>query len=99
MTFDLQVAINLALFAGVVIAALVYARSQVAKQAQDETQDLADTRGKTISDLRVEIADLQDSLRNMEARLNVLEAMQTDEIIEGVIPGVVAGLKPFLKGA
>lgn len=90
---DWPVVINMTLFASVLIGAAVYIRSGVQKQAHNEVENLAETRGEIITDLRTEVQQLKEQLSRMEGRIDALENMNTEAIIEGV----VVGLSPFLR--
>lgn len=88
MTFDITVLMNSLVFAGIIAVAVVYLRSQVQRQAHQEVEDLAETRGNRITDLQTEIADMQTVLARMQGQIDGLYSLKTEEIIEGVTNGI-----------
>ena len=92
MTIDwshfVEVTIAVVMFSAVVAAAAVYIRSAVRKEHHGEVEDLADTRGKVIDDLRDKVNKLEELVLNQQGQIDMLRAMKTQEIVDGVVEGI-----------
>ena len=91
-----EIAIAVIMFAAVVAGASVYIRSAVRKEHHGEVEDLAETRGKVIDDLRDKVNHLEELLANQQGQIDMLRAMKTQEIIDGVVDGIAG--HPKFKG-
>ena len=80
--------ITLVLFIGVVFGGWAYYNSEQRKVHTSESDKLAITRGKRIEDLEDHIARLEKSVQNQQGQIDMLRAMKTEEIIEGVVKGL-----------
>ena len=93
MTIDLALLGNFIIgfvsFLAIVAGAAVYIRSAIRKEQSGELEDLAETRGKTIQDLREKLNRYETALAKLEARVEYLENREIDKIVEGVVEGVV----------
>ena len=96
MTFDTGQLLELTYFAGVVLAASIYLRSTLSKQRTTELEELASTRGQRIDDLERKVEVLSEHISKLEGQIDMLTALKTDAIIDGVVPRVVSELRPFL---
>jgi membrane protein implicated in regulation of membrane protease activity len=92
MTIDLALLgnflIGLVMFGAVIVAASIYIRSAIRKEHHDEVEDLAETRGKVIQDLRDKVARLEEQVQNQQGQIDMLREMKTQEIVEGVVEGI-----------
>ena len=88
--------LELTYFAGVVLAAAIYLRSALSKQRTKELEDLASTRGERIDDLEKKVDSLSEHIQKLEGQIEMLTALKTDAIIDGVVPRIVDELRPFL---
>ena len=72
----------------IIVLAVVYLRSEVRKANAAETEALVETRGKVNDDLREEVADLKNTVAEMQGQIDMLRSFKTQEITDGVIAGV-----------
>lgn len=99
--------VTLVLFIGVVFGGWAYYNSERRKVHTDESDKLADTRGKRIEDLEdqvlrneerhtKEMAAMSDKLQHQQGQIDLLRQMKTQEIIDGVVkdgvPQVIEGV-------
>ena len=92
----LEVGIAFIVFAGILAAASVYIRSGIRKEHHEEVEDLAETRGKVIQDLREKVDNLEKMVGQMQGQIDMLQKMNAQEIVDGVVvvgvPAVIAGV-------
>ena len=83
-----EIAVAFIAFAGILAAASVYIRSGIRKEHHEEVEDLAETRGKVIQDLREKVDRLEELIANQQGQIDMLRAMKTQEIVDGVVKGI-----------
>lgn len=91
--------ITLVLFIGVVFGGWAYYNSEQRKVHTSESDKLAVTRGKRIEDLEDQIErneqrhtqqldEMNKQIQHQQGQIDMLRAMKTEEIIEGVVKGL-----------
>jgi TolA-binding protein len=88
--FDPSALVNLLGFAAVVFAGVVYLRSALVKQRHEELEQLAETRGNRIEDLKEEVDKLRTEVANLSGQIQAIQGLKTTEIITGVVTGLKA---------
>jgi len=81
---DVPALINIALFAAIVGAAVVYLTAQARRSNHTETAELADTRGERISDLEDEIAEMREHIFRLDGQIEMLLSQRFDDLTEGI---------------
>jgi uncharacterized FlaG/YvyC family protein len=84
MTIDLPGMINVALFAAIVGAAVIYLTSQARKSNQQETANLANTRGNKIDDLEDEIQEMKEHIFRLDGQIELLLSQRFGELTDGI---------------
>ena len=84
MTIDLPGIINVAMFAAIVGAAVVYLTAQSRKTVHAETVELADTRGSKIEDLEDEIQEMKQHIFRLDGQIELLLSQRFDELTDGI---------------
>jgi uncharacterized FlaG/YvyC family protein len=84
MTIDLPGMINVALFAAIVGAAVIYLTAQARRSNQQETAELADTRGNKIEDLEDEIQEMREHIFRLDGQIELLLSQRFDELTDGI---------------
>ena len=97
MTIDLPGLINVALFAGIVGAAVIYLTSQARKANQQETADLADTRGHKIQDLEDEIQEMREHIFRLDGQVELLLSQRFEELTDGIAEKVANKVIDVIK--
>lgn len=83
---------NLGLLLAAVAVAALWTRSNLVKQRHEELEQLANTRGERIEDLQARIMELEAWKERMEGKIEALELLKVDQIVVGVVAGVVPHL-------
>jgi predicted nuclease with TOPRIM domain len=94
LTIDLPAFINIALFASIVGAAVIYMASMARKQSHSETAELASTRGSRIEDLEDEIKDLREHVSRLEGQVELVLSQKFDELADGIAVKIAEILEP-----
>jgi TolA-binding protein len=89
-TFDPSIALNLAGVAVAVVAAAIWLKSALVKQRHEELEQLAETRGNRIEDLKEEVDKLRTEVANLSGQIQAIQGLKTTEIITGVVTGLKA---------
>ena len=82
--FDPSALINLFGFAAIVAAGVVYLRSTLVKQRNEELANLAETRGHRISDQDEKIRRLEESVAELRGQVLAMQALKATEIADEV---------------
>lgn len=85
MSDTARLIIELIGFGVLVIAGAVWLRSALAKQRHEELSELAATRGDRIRDLESHVTRLQEQVSGLQGQIDMLRALKTAEIAEGVV--------------
>ena len=84
------------MFAAIMAVASIYIRSAITREHHSEVEDLAETRGKVINDLRDKVSRLEELVQHQQGQIDMLRAMNAQEIVDGVVvagvPAVIAGV-------
>lgn len=85
---EAQLLVEIGLILTGIIVAAVYIKSALVRQRHEELEDLAETRGQRVDDLKDKVADLSQRLATMEGKIEALEQLKVDQIVAGVVSGV-----------
>lgn len=97
MTIDLPGLINVALFAGIVGAAVIYLTAQARKANHEETADLVVTRGIKIEDLEDEIQEMREHIFRLDGQVELLLSQRFDELTDGIADKVADKVIKVIK--
>ena len=81
MIDDISPLINVALFALIIGAAVVYLASQSRRVTQQETADLAQTRGEKNSDLEKQLEAMSDRVTKQDGQIELILGRKFDKVI------------------
>lgn len=98
MTIDLPGMINVALFAAIVGAAVIYLTAQARRSNQQETAELADTRGYKIDDLEDEIQEMREHIFRLDGQIELLLSQRFSELTDGIAEKVADRVIEVIKG-
>lgn len=84
MTIDLPGLVNVAMFAAIVGAAVIYLTSQSRKAVHSETVELADTRGNKIDDQQIEIDELREHIFRLDGQVELLMSQRFEDLTDGI---------------
>lgn len=91
-------AVEIATFASVVALAAVWLRSSLVKQRHEELEELAQTRGERIEDLKARIEELETWKDRMEGKFEALESLKVEQIVDGVAAAVIPVINEKFDG-
>ena len=97
MTIDLPGLINVAMFAAIVGAAVVYLTAQSRKTVHAETVELADTRGEKIDDQQAEINELREHIFRLDGQVELLMSQRFEDLTEGIADKVAEKVIQVIK--
>ncbi len=90
---NLPTVLSILTFAVVALIGALRFKSGLAKARQEETDDLVETRGQKIMDLREEVRGLTALVHRLEAKVQALE----DQNIERIADAVADRVRPMLN--
>ena len=83
--FNWSLLIQLVGFFIIVASAAVWLKSSLVKQRHMELEELADTRGKTIEDLKNKVASLESEMATLRGQMQALQGLKATEIADEVV--------------
>lgn len=72
-----------------IIGGAAYLKSALVRQRNDELQQLAETRGETIKDLRAEVEDLRRDVAHLTGMVTALNGIKANEIADLVVAKLI----------
>jgi dephospho-CoA kinase len=96
LIIDLAALINVAVFAAIVGAAVIYMASMARKQNHNAVKDLANTRGDKIEDQEGEIAELRERIIRLEGQVELVLSRKFDDLANDIAAKVADKLPEVL---